>query len=91
MVVPFTYETLSFAFGENYIARREGRYGVINLENEIILDFLYLAMVHIEEGGVIKADITEFESVIIDDNFVERLTRNSCRIEYRQRIYKNAY
>ena len=78
-IVPFSYETLRHAFGENYIARREGLYGIINISGETMLEFEYLSMTYIETGDFIKADRTEIETVIIDNNFEERLVRNSFR------------
>jgi len=72
-VVPFMYESIRFAFGENYIARLDGKYGVINLENETILDFEYLAMTFIDTGDFFMADKTTYMSVIIDNNFAERI------------------
>ncbi|MCL2354329.1 MAG: WG repeat-containing protein [Oscillospiraceae bacterium] len=73
-IVPLQYEEIRFAFGETYIARRNGQYGVINLENEVVLDFDYLSLVYIEEGDILKADVTEIESVIISSNFEERIS-----------------
>jgi len=72
--VPGEYEDLKYAFSIYFIAKKGGSYGIINTENEQVVEFKYMNMNYIESGGFIQADVSETESVILDNNLALKLT-----------------
>lgn len=68
-----TYEKLEYAFSVYYIAKKEGKYGVINIENETIIPFDYLNMYYIEEKSILVGDLTDTETVLYDSNLSQKL------------------
>lgn len=69
---PLEYENLKYAFSIYYIAKRDGKYGVINQENEKIVEFEYISMTYIESGNFIIADKSEVQTVILDSNLAKK-------------------
>lgn len=71
-IVP-TYENLEYAFSVYYIAKQEGKCGIINIDNEPIIPFEYINMYYLEEKNIIVGDITETQTVIFDSNLAQKL------------------
>lgn len=67
------YEELKYAFSIYYIAKKDGKYGVINLENQTVVEFEYINMVYIENGGFIQADKTDTQTVVFDSNLAQKI------------------
>lgn len=68
-----TYESLEYAFSVYYIAKQDGKYGMINIENETIIPFDYINMYYIEDKSILVADITNTETVLLDSNLSQKL------------------
>lgn len=49
------YKEMKFLFGNYYLAKSEGEYGVVNIENETILPFEYTNIVYQKEAELIVA------------------------------------
>lgn len=69
-----TYEDLKYAFSIYYIAKKDGNYGIINSNNEEVIEFQYSNITYIEKGGFIRADKTDTESVILDNNLAQKIS-----------------
>ena len=61
------------AFSIYYIGKKDEKYGIINVNNEVVREFEYINMYCIEEGNFIVADKTETETVILDSNIAQKL------------------
>jgi hypothetical protein len=69
-----SYEDLKYTFSIYYIAKQNGSYGIINLSNEKVIDFAYLNMNYVESAGFIKADKSDTETVVFDNNLSQKFT-----------------
>ena len=49
-----TYEELKYAFSIYYIAKKDGKYGIINSENQEVIPFEYINMTYVENGSFIS-------------------------------------
>lgn len=72
--IPFQYQDLKYTFSIYYIAKKDGKYGIINSENGVVKEFEYMNMTYVENGGFIIADKTETETVIFDNNLGQKVT-----------------
>lgn len=72
--IPATYDDLKYLFSIYYIAKKDGKYGIINSSNETIVNFDYLNMTYIEDGNFIEADIADSQTVVFDSNLSQKLT-----------------
>ena len=77
-----TYEDLKYAFSIYYIAKKDGMYGIINSSNEQVLEFQYTNMNYIEKAGIIKADKSETETVLLDNNLAQKAQGIISEINY---------
>ena len=73
-VISYEYEDLKYAFSIYYIAKKDGKYGIINVNNEIVKEFEYTNMYCVEEGNFIVADKTDTETIILDTNLAQKLS-----------------
>lgn len=71
--IPVEYEQIKYTFSIYYIAKTGGKYGIINLDNEQIKDFNYTNMNYVEKGDFIQADLSDTETVILDNNLSEKI------------------
>ena len=71
--IPVEYEEIKYTFSIYYIAKTGGKYGIINLENEQIKGFNYTSMNYVEKGDFIQADLSDTETVILDNNLSEKI------------------
>lgn len=69
-----TYDYLEYTFSVYYIAKKDGKFGIINVNNEEVKPFEYSNMYYIDEGKILVADKTETETVILDNNLAEKLS-----------------
>ena len=67
-----TYDELKYAFSIYYIAKKDGVYGIINSNNEQVIEFAYTNMTYIEQAGFIRADKSDTETEILDNNLAQK-------------------
>lgn len=72
--IPMQYQDLKYTFSIYYIAKKDGKYGIINSENEVVKEFEYMNMTYVESGGFIIADKAETETAIFDNNLGQKIT-----------------
>ena len=72
--VASNYEYLNHAFANYYIAKKDGKYGVIDNTGNEAVEFKYVDMVYNATGNFIRADIDDIESVILDRNLDAKIT-----------------
>ena len=66
------YDNLKFVFSIYYIAKKDDKFGIINSENAEVIPFEYINMTYVESASFIQADKSETESVILDNNLVQK-------------------
>lgn len=69
-----TYDDLSFAFSEYYIAKNGENYGVISLANETKLDFVYTYITYEKQADFIQAQTKNLETQLLDRNWEVKVT-----------------
>lgn len=69
VVVEPQYEDLKYIFGTYYIAKKDGRYGVVSTTGENPIDFTYTTMSYIKTADFIQADDEYFQTDVFDRNF----------------------
>lgn len=73
--ISIKYEDLKYAFSDYYIAKENGKYGIVNLNNETVLDFDNSNITHRIESGIIEVEKeNEIETRIYDSELNLRLT-----------------
>lgn len=73
--ISIKYEELKYAFKDYYIAKNNGKYGIINLNNETILDTEYASITYRKEAEIIEAEKeNEIETKIYDTELNLKLT-----------------
>jgi hypothetical protein len=60
------YEDIEFINNNFYIAKKEGKYGVINQDNDIEIDFKYKSMTYLDDEGILVGKIEKENYDIFD-------------------------
>lgn len=61
IVVPLEYESIEYSRNETAVAVKEGRSGVIDITNKIVVPFIYDYIMHYDDGFAVgKDDLTGF-------------------------------
>ena len=69
------YEELKYAFNDYYIAKSNGKYGIVNLNNETILETENVSVTYRKEAGIIEVEKeNEIETKIYDTELNLKLT-----------------
>lgn len=69
------YEDIKYAFKDYYIVKENGKYGIINLNNEMILNPEYSSIVYRKEAEIIETEKeNEIETQIYDTELNLKLT-----------------
>lgn len=72
--IPAEYEELVYATDNYYIARQNGLYGIISLDNVVCVDFRYTYLEHLHSTDFYIGDNSDYTTDIIDRNFETRLS-----------------
>lgn len=72
VVISADYEDLKEAKTGLLIAKKNGKYGVINLEKETKVELTYTAISYHEKADIYIAEKEDYENDIIDNNFTVR-------------------
>lgn len=73
-VIPFIYDTLDLDFADGYgsqyriVASLKGKYGVISLDNKVLVPFKYAFIKSVSGNGIFKAKLKNEYAVITADN-----------------------
>ena len=73
-ILPKEYDELKHAFSIYYIAKKDDKFGIVNVNNEQVKEFEYINMYLVEEGNFIVAEKTETESVVFDEALSEKVS-----------------
>lgn len=68
------YEYLEFAFDTNFIAKKDGKYGVINSSDSKVVEFEYKNIIYNSDLGIFIADKETGLSDFIDTKFSFKIT-----------------
>ncbi len=66
------YQDLQYAFGDYYIAKNNNKYGIINVEEQIVLQFEYEKLEYQKKAGLIIAQKQNNPNIEILDNNLEK-------------------
>jgi len=71
-ILPPKYDELAHAYGEYYIAKSNGKYGIIDLSGEIKIQFKYFGISYINEAAIFECE---------NKNLTTDLYNNSCEFK----------
>ena len=74
VLVEPTYDELTFAFSNNYIAKNGENYGIINTSNETKLDFTYSYITYMSDESLLEADKADGNTELLDTSFNVKVT-----------------
>lgn len=72
--IPASYEELKESKSGMFIAKKNGKYGVIDLNNEVKVEFKYLSISYHEKTDLYIAENEQFENDILDSDFTVKQT-----------------
>lgn len=64
--IPAEYQSLQYAFSDYYIAQKDGKYGIINLQKEVCLEFAYTNITYHKIGDFIEVSKEDYTSDLLD-------------------------
>ena len=70
VLVEPTYDELTFAFSNNYIAKNGENYGIINTSNETKLDFTYSYITYMSDESLLEADKADGNTDLLEDTII---------------------
>ena len=73
-IIPNTYENLQEAKQGVLIAQQNGKYGIIDLQNAVQVDFKYLSIYYNEEADIYIAEDENFNNELLDSTYQVKLT-----------------
>ena len=71
-VIAVTYEDLKEAKSGIFIAKKDGKYGIIDITNNIKTEFKYKAINYDEKADIYIAETEDFNNDIIDNTFYKK-------------------
>ena len=74
MLLKSDYEYLQYCFDDFYIAKKDNKFGIIDLNENNKIDFKYLSISYREEANFIEAENENFETEIYDSDFNNRVS-----------------
>ena len=73
-IVPNTYDSLQEAKEGIFIAEQNGKYGIIDQQNVIQVDFKYLSIYYNEQADIYVAENENFSNELLDSTYQVKLT-----------------
>lgn len=71
--IPTQYEDLSFACDKYYIAKMNGLYGIVSLDNIVCVDFKYVSLSFLNTTNFYEGENSDFTTDILNRNFDVKL------------------
>ena len=68
------YEDITYTYADNYIAKQNGKFGILNLSGETKLDFVYKTLIYRKDVDFYEGSKEEINSDLIDRDFNVKLT-----------------
>ena len=73
-VIAPQYQRLEHIFQDNYIASRDGKYGVIGADGTTKLDFNYTYLTYLQEADILEGETDGVNTDLLDRNFQVKLS-----------------
>ena len=75
IVIKFEYDDMSYTYENNYIAKKDNKYGIINVDGTTKLDFKYDSLIYRQTEGFFEGSTnTSVDNDLIDRNFAVKLS-----------------
>ena len=72
--IPVEYEDLKYSYDNYYIAKKNGLYGIVSLDNVVCTDFSYTALDFIKSINIYTAERSDFSTDVLNKNFEVKLS-----------------
>lgn len=74
VLIENTYDELKEVKNSTFIAKQNNKYGIIDLEKNVKVDFIYTAISYNTQADIYIAEDEDYKSSILDNNFEVKLT-----------------